>query len=112
MQERRRFARIPENSQINYEVPSDIKAKDFLTRDLSRGGIRFFAHEFISKDSLLKIRLTLEKIPFSFEAFVKVIWVREDASSQRYEAGAEFIDIPKRAGEYLTDYIKNILEYK
>ena len=110
MLERRRFIRIPENSQISYEVLPDIKVKDFLTKDLGQGGIRFFVHDFIRHNNILKIRLTLAKTTFSFEALVRVIWIREDAHSERYEVGVEFINIPRQATEHLIDYIQSVLK--
>lgn len=110
MQERRRFIRIPESLQIAYKVVPEVKTKDYLTKDISQGGIRFFVHEFIPKDNFLKVRLTLKKISFSFEAFVRVVWIREDIRNERFEIGVEFINIPKEAAERLIDYIKYILE--
>jgi len=109
MQERRKFIRVPDNSQISYEIMPRPKVGGFFTRDISQGGIRFFVHEFIPKNSLLKIRLTLKKISFSFEAVVKLVWVREDARADRYEVGVEFINIPKKAADNLISYIKNVL---
>jgi c-di-GMP-binding flagellar brake protein YcgR len=110
MIERRRFIRIPESSQISYEILSERKARDYLTRDISQGGIRFFVHEFIRRESILKIRLILAKTTFSFEALVKVVWIREDTLSERYEIGVEFIDIPSNATEHLIDYIRSVLK--
>lgn len=109
MQERRRFIRVPDDSQISYEVIPHPNVGNFFAKDVSQGGIRFFVHEFIPKDSLLKIRLTLKKVSFSFEAIVKLVWVRKDSRTDRYEVGVEFINIPKKATEKLIDYIKNIL---
>jgi len=109
MIERRRYVRIPESSQISYEVMPSIKIKDNITKDISEGGIRFFVDEFIPKNSLLKIRLTIEKITFSFEAVVKLIWIREVPRTDRYEIGVEFINMPKKATEYFIDYIKTSL---
>jgi len=110
MLERRKFVRIPENSQISYEILSELKARDYLTRDISQGGIRFFVHEFIRRKSILKIRLTLAKTAFYFEALVKVAWIREDTLSERYEVGVEFVNIPRNATEHLIDYIRSVLK--
>jgi len=110
MQERRKFFRIPESSQISYEIIPSVKRRYFIAKDISQGGIRFFVHDFIPKNSLLKIRLTLKKISFSFEAVVKLIWIREEPRSERYEIGVEFLNLPKKAAESLIAYIKNILE--
>jgi len=110
MQERRRYIRIPEESQISYRVLPMTKSKNFLTKNICQGGIRFRVHEFIPKDKLLEIRLTIDKIPFSFEAIGKVRWISQEAGIERYEIGAEFVNIPKRALDHLIDYIKLVLK--
>jgi c-di-GMP-binding flagellar brake protein YcgR len=101
--------RIPEKAPISYEVMSDAKTADFITKDISQGGVRFFVHEFIPKDSLLKIRLTFQKMIFSFEAIVRVVWIKEDHLNERYEVGVEFVNISKKATEHLIGYIEDIL---
>lgn len=112
MIERRKFIRIPDNSQISYRVLPNMRTKGFVTKDISQGGIRFLVHEFIPVNSDLQIRLMLEKISFSFEAFVKVVWIRKEArSSERYEIGVEFINVPKESTDHLIDYIKSVLKY-
>ena len=110
MQERRKFIRVPDNLQISYEVMPHPKVGDFFTRDISQGGIRFFVHEFIRRNSILKIKLTLAKTTFYFEALVKVVWIKEDTLSERYEVGVEFVDIPQNAIAHLIDYIRSVLK--
>ena len=56
----------------------------------------------------MKIKVTLQKIPFYFEAIVRVVWIKEGSCSERYEIGVEFIDIPKNSTEHLIDYIKSV----
>ena len=112
MGERRRFIRIPENLPISYEVLPNTKTRSFLTKDISEEGIRFFIHKPLPKYSLLKIKLSLEKTSFCLEAIVRVKWVRQEIPSQRYEIGAEFINISKGAKEHLIDYIRINLKNK
>ena len=111
MLEKRRFARIPDNSKISYQVMTTAKVGDYVTKDIGQGGVRFFLHEFVPKGSLLKIKITFEKMHFSLEALVKVVWVKEDSFGQRYEAGVEFVNIPPEASRYLMKYIKAFLEF-
>ncbi len=111
MQERRRYVRIPESSQISYEVIPSLKSENYITKDISEGGIRFLVHEFIPKDSVLKIRLTLKKITFSFETVAKIKWIRQLPHSDKYEVGVEFMDMPNKAAEYLVNYIKTFLGF-
>ena len=110
--ERRKYIRIPEQSQIFYKIIPSEKTKGYTTRDISQGGIRFKVHEFIPKDSQLKIRLTLRETSFTFEAIVQAICISEMPYGQAYEVGVKFIDIPVPAANYLINYIKAFLAHK
>ena len=112
MQERRKYTRVPEGLQIAYEIMPTEAIKEYLTRDISQGGIRFLTHEFIPKDIRLKIRITFPRTLFSFEALVKCMWVRELSYSGDFEVGVEFIDLPSEIMEYLVNYIKASLNIK
>jgi len=106
MHERRRYVRIRENSQISYEVLPGENRKEYATKDISQGGIKFLTHEFIPKGSRLKIKLSLYKTFFNFEALVRCAWVNKIAYNEEYEVGVEFIDIPSTAAEHLISYIE------
>ncbi|MGD9015294.1 MAG: PilZ domain-containing protein [Candidatus Omnitrophota bacterium] len=108
MRERRRFVRITESLKLSYEVMSQAMVRDSLTKDIGQGGIRFLSQEFIPKNSLLKIRLIIEKIPFSFETYAKVVWVRQESRRGRYEIGVEFTNISTDAAKQLIAYLTNI----
>ena len=110
MQERRRFVRIPESLSISYEVMNEPKTEAFVTKDIGQGGIRFLVSKFIPENTLLKVRPTFSKIHFSFEAVVRVVWIKEQPLRERFEIGVEFIDISKKAKEHLINYIKSITE--
>jgi len=112
MPERRRFVRIPEDSTISYKIMSDPKIEDFFTRNISQGGISFFVHKFIPKNTHLKIKLNLKRISFYFEAIVKLVWIRKVAYSERYEIGVEFESMPEKATELLMAYITNVITGK
>lgn len=112
MQERRKYTRVPESLRISYEILPTEAIKEYLTKDISQGGIRFFAHEFISKGSRLRIRITFPRTLFSFEALVKCMWVRELPYNEEFEVGVEFIDLPSEIVGYLISYIKASLNIK
>lgn len=110
MEERRKYIRITEKSQIFYEVVPSEKKGEYITRDISQAGIRFLVHDFIPKGSCLRIKLTFGSA-FSFEAFSKLVWIRERSYNEEYEVGVEFINIPPEAKTYLIDCIKTHLIY-
>lgn len=106
MKDRRRFVRISDSSQISYKVIPEEKSGEYIARDISQGGLRFFVHEFIPKGSLLKVRLTSNEKVFSFETMAKLVWIREVPRGEIYEVGVEFINLPENLVEYVINYIK------
>ncbi|MBD3264793.1 MAG: hypothetical protein GF375_06800 [Candidatus Omnitrophica bacterium] len=108
--ERRRFVRVPLHARISYRVLPKTKVKRFLTRDISRGGVRFYVDEFIPKGNLLEVTLKLEGVSLIFEACVRVQWIAEQTRSERYEVGAEFVNIHHEAARYLMQYIENMVK--
>jgi len=107
-EERRRFVRVPERLQISYEIVSCKKTGEYLTRDISQGGVRFLVHNFIPQGTCLKIRLTLDPC-LSCEALVKIAWIRENHFSEDYEIGVEFISMPRDAQERFIEYLKTCI---
>jgi len=112
MQERRKYTRIPESLQIAYEILPAEAIREYLTKDISQGGIRFLTHEFIPKDSRMRIRITFPRTLFSFEALVKCMWVIEMPYGEEFEVGVEFIDLPPEIADYLVSYIRASLKIK
>lgn len=110
MRERRKYMRIPEESEVTYKVLTAPKLNMFLTKDISQGGICFFIQESVPQNSLLEIRLALEKIPFSFKTIVKTKWIRKVAHSERYEVGVEFVNLSEDATKHLLQYIKSVIQ--
>lgn len=113
MQERRKYVRIPEKLQISYKViPIEEKSRDYITKDISQGGIRFLVHRFLPNNSRLRIKLTLFKGSVIVEAVVRLVWIKELTYADSYEAGVEFTEIPQKAAELLTEFIKESLKLR
>ena len=99
--------------EISYNIiPVEEKLNEYTTKDVSQGGIRFLVHDFIPKDSRLKIRLNLRKTSVVIEALVRMVWINKSVYGDSYEVGVEFIDISPRAAEELTNCIKTFLNIK
>lgn len=104
----RKFIRIPESAEITYRLIKNIKTTGALSRDISKGGLRFFVSEFIPKESILKIKIVLKKIPYSFEVAAKVKWINKRFANESFEIGVEFIEVSKKDLLHLEQYIENI----
>ena len=109
MRERRKYIRVPDHLKVNYRVLSQAKTTGYLTRNISQGGVSFFVSEFVPPGTILEIRLTIEKLVFSFETQVEVRWIKEHPQDNRFEVGVEFVNIPQGALEHLIQYIKTII---
>lgn len=109
MQERRRYIRIPDKTEVSYKVVATKIPRDYMTRDISMGGIRFLAHNFIPKGSILNIKLKLSNPSSIFEALAKTVWVKEVPFSDQYEVGVQFIDIKSGDVSHLNGHIKIFL---
>ena len=112
MDERRKYIRIPEKSEIHYNVIPTNKSGQYTTSDISQGGIRFLVHHFVPKDSHLKVKITFAATSVTIEALVKLVWIKELPYRGSYEIGVRFIDIPQRAVDHLLSYIKSFVNSK
>ena len=110
MNEKRRHKRIAEYTSIAYRLPFKKLPEKFITRDISQSGVMFLAHEFIPESMVLDIVVNLTKIPFSFQVYSRVKWIRKDPSGERYEVGVEFMNLSKNAKDKLTKYINETVE--
>ena len=78
--------------------------------DISQGGVSFITKEFIPKQTLLDLKLTLENSGLFIEASARVSWVIKKVHSDKYEVGVEFINVSKKSMGYLIDYISSSLK--
>jgi len=108
MNEKRKFIRILESAEISYRLISKVKLRGTLSKDISKGGLRFTVREFVPKDSILKIKINLKKIPLSFETTGKVKWIRRMPASENFEIGVEFVEITKSVLMHLDQYIQTL----
>ena len=107
MIEKRKFVRIPAFAEISYRLIKSVKTTGALSKDISRDGLRFLVNEFIPKESVLKIKIGLQRVPYSFEVMAEVKWIKKRFSNERYEIGVQFIEVPQEGFLYLEQYIQN-----
>jgi len=93
MLERRKSVRIPKSLAISYKRVDKPGVHTSLTRNVSQGGIDFFAHNFIPLGTILKIKFSLTE--FSYDGLAKVIWIKEVIHNEKYEVGAKFTNMPE-----------------
>lgn len=107
MKDKRKYIRISESAEVSYRLIKNIRTTGALSKDISKGGLKFFVNEFIPKESVLKIKIGLEKIPYSFEVMAKVKWIKKRFANERYEIGVQFIEVPREGLLHLEQYIQD-----
>jgi len=93
MFEKRKFPRLGESWDIDYQIIRSMEIKnntiDGLTVNISGGGICFQANEEIPKGTMLAIELKSAEFNSSIMALAKTVWCKEKDINV-YDVGAEF----------------------
>ncbi|MFH2137477.1 MAG: PilZ domain-containing protein [Candidatus Omnitrophota bacterium] len=105
--ERRQYPRV--NAFISYSLVSEEDAgKTGGTKNISAGGIAFFAKEKIEINTVLSLAISLPDRT-DFQAKAKLVWVEEVSVSWDpnifYELGVEFLDIEESDREKIAKYV-------
>lgn len=106
--EKRHFIRVPESSDIVYQVDQAKTKKKTSAKDLSETGICFISEEKLPVGAVIYITLALEKLGFSFTAHGTVRWINEVVKNRRYEVGVQFENLPDLTMKKLINYIQAI----
>lgn len=91
MLDRRKFIRIPNSSEMKYEVSGSPESHSSIIQNISPEGACFLAHDFIPKGSRLKLSFFYEK--YCYGGFAKVAWIKHETDN-KYEVGVKFINKP------------------
>lgn len=82
-----------------------------ITRNLSTGGIRFKAPEFISMSCRLIVELDIPMFNKPIKAISKVAWLRKSPSGGDYEVGNQFLEMSKKDKELISEYVDSLSLY-
>ncbi len=105
MLDRRQYIRIHEEDELTYAVLPAYKVQRKITADISQGGIRFISDAFIPVRAFLRLEITLRYAAKVIDVVAQVRWVRVVYDNERYEIGAQFIEIAKEDLSFLIAYI-------
>ncbi len=108
MKERRRVARIKEESDVTITVVSEGKHQKVIcdsSKDISVYGARIHSRDFFSVDTLLDINFATKTVHKKIKALGKVKWIKVIVEDASYEVGVEFVKKPDDAIKKLEDYI-------
>ena len=113
MDERRGTPRIKEKNKVTITVISGEenlpkrKINYYLSKDISKSGIRIQTNIFLPVNTQLKIEVTLKDLPQMITTFAKVRWIKSVPTVDFYEAGLKFFNTSNEMIQQLEDYISS-----
>ena len=109
-QERRKFARVSSIVPLQYKKLKELSEGTIgaITQDVSEGGTRFIANEFLPLATRLVVELFLPAQPKPIKAISKVAWIRKMPSGDQYEVGNQFLDVARSDKNELANYVKKV----
>lgn len=108
--ERRKHSRVTSTVPLQYKKLKETSEGTIgaITQDLSEGGVRFIANEFLPLASRLVVEVFLPAQPKPVKAISKVAWIRKASSGEQYVIGNQFLDVTKDDKGQLGDYVKRL----
>lgn len=103
-QDKRIYKRVEFREPVKYQVvsPPDLRGSHlenfggFLSLDLSEGGIRFRANDFLPLAAKLSLEISLERDQL-LGLDGQVVWMQKLPHSEQYLFGLHFSDTPENA---------------
>src|SRR3990167_4455124 len=109
--EKRRYGRLASRVEIQYrkigETPHSPVGS--LAYDISGGGVKLLAHEFVPMGTKLRVGIPLEYPMKMINAVGRVVWVQKRPYTEQYDLGLEFLDINSEDQNDLVNYVEKTL---
>ena len=112
--EKRKFPRVKTYIPVKYRKLGDSAGTSragVITKNLSEGGVRFRASEFISMACRLVLEMDMPMFNKPVKAISKVAWIRKTPSGDNYEIGNQFLEMSKKDKELVSEYINSLVLY-
>jgi len=106
-EERRRFLRVDDVTEISYSPIEEEPLREAKTLDLGGGGIRLISKEEIPPGTTLSLRFDLPSDPpSSISCSGRVAWIEEvtEEGETKYQQGITFIDIDEASRQKIIRY--------
>lgn len=108
----RRFKRIRAAYLVKYQVNGKGEPRITNARDISAGGLRFWAEEKIPVSSVLKISVYLPPLARSVEGMAQVLRVRRSKEGFVYYVAVSFLDLNQKDREEISQFAEAISKDK
>lgn len=118
--DRREYSRVSLDMEIEVcPLSSDDSKVDFViticrARDVSGGGVSFYAATRFENDSVLRLRIPLGGSQAShgkmdkklLKVMGKVMWSRKNSSESNFVTGVQFLNIYEQDFQILSEYVE------
>ena len=107
VKERRRYARINARVPLQFkDIQRPIETySGTLTKDISEGGVRFTAGEFLSVFTRLLVEISMPSFSRPIKAISKVAWIQKQPRGTQYNVGLQFLDMTEEDKKHLASFI-------
>ena len=107
--DKRKHKRLRVHVPVKYRAlktgPSGMAEIATLSKDLSEGGVRFRAAEFISIATRLILEMNLPLLNKPVKAISKIAWIRKAPAGDSYEIGGRFLEMSDKDKEIIAEYV-------
>ena len=105
----RRFKRMRAGYLVKYQIAGS-NEEPFVSnlKDISAGGCRFWADQFLPEGVLLKVSIWVPPIERKIQALARLIRVRRSPQSPVYYLSASFVEVPTADQAAMNEFIEEI----
>lgn len=93
--EKRRYPRVETHLPVRYrklDEPWSAMKTGTITRNLSKGGLKFRAKEFISRSCRMLMEVEVSS-PRPVKAISRVSWIKKCPHSEDFDVGSHFLEM-------------------
>jgi len=98
-QEQRKYPRLNMSLPIQFREIGEFDKLpcETISKDISKGGVRFIAQKFIPVGNRLVVNIVFEPHTEVVRTIVKIVWIRRERYRDTYELGCQFVHIGEEA---------------
>lgn len=105
----RKYSRLPAHHLLKYRILEAQEAKVSFARNLSAGGVLFYAHEYIPVASIVELTINFPGAEQPIKVRASVLRVKEMKKIGGFEVAAQFVDLDEAANTFINTSITKVL---
>ncbi|KPK42431.1 MAG: hypothetical protein AMJ78_02485 [Omnitrophica WOR_2 bacterium SM23_29] len=105
--DRRQYPRVSSAMPVQYRGIRQASNSfvSTIARDISIGGARVIAHEFISVFTRLVVEISILSTPKPVRVVSKVVWIRKMPYGEHYELGMQFLEMVEEDKKNIFQFV-------